>query len=225
MNKTKELWEKVSNMNIQENVTLGPINTESLVKDPKHFAFTLSRYKFAAKMMHRCTHIIEVGCGEGIGALSFIAETNANVTAIDFDEKQIKYAQQHIFPLTEGRVKYVCGDMISAPYTEELGDGMLSLDVIEHIHPDEEEKFIKNCMASLKPGSIAIFGTPNKYAAQYASARSNEGHINLFDPQRLTSTFEKYFSHVFFFSMNDEMVHTGYSKMAHYLLVLCVNKK
>ena len=30
---------------------------------------------------------------------------------------------------------------------------------------------------------------------------------------------------VFMFSMNDEVVHTGYHKMAHYLFGLCTGKK
>ena len=36
---------------------------------------------------------------------------------------------------------------------------------------------------------------------------------------------EKHFENVFLFSMNDEMVHTGYSKMAHYLVAVCATKK
>ena len=35
----------------------------------------------------------------------------------------------------------------------------------------------------------------------------------------------KYFNNVFLFSMNDEVVHTGFNKMAHYLIALCTNKK
>ena len=36
---------------------------------------------------------------------------------------------------------------------------------------------------------------------------------------------EKYFKNVFLFSMNDEVVHTGFSKMAHYLICLCVGAR
>ena len=35
----------------------------------------------------------------------------------------------------------------------------------------------------------------------------------------------KYFENVFLFSMNDEVVHTGFSPMAHYLFVICCQKK
>jgi len=41
----------------------------------------------------------------------------------------------------------------------------------------------------------------------------------------LKKTMEKHFANVFMFSMNDEVVHTGYHKMAHYLLALCCTKR
>ena len=222
MTHTKEVWKKVHEINIPHNFTLGPINAESLLKDPKHLAFTLSRYKFAMKMMRKCKHIIEIGCGEGIGALMFLADTSAIVTAINFDESQIEYANEHVLPHAQNRLTFICQDMVSTPYVGNRGDGLVCIDVIEHIHPSEEEQFLRNCVACLEQKGIAVFGTPNKYAHQYASARSQQGHINLFDPERLVSTLERHFSHVFLFSMNDEMVHTGYTKLAHYLMALCV---
>ena len=35
----------------QEEIKLGPWTSYSLVNDPKHMAFVLSRYKFCAKML------------------------------------------------------------------------------------------------------------------------------------------------------------------------------
>jgi hypothetical protein len=37
--------------------------------------------------------------------------------------------------------------------------------------------------------------------------------------------FEQYFSRVFVFSMNDEVVHTGFYPMAQYLFVMCTAPK
>lgn len=222
MNQTKKAWEKVSNMNIPHNLTLGPISSESLLKDPKHLAFVLSRYKFSAKMLKKCKHIIEIGCGEGIGTLTFLGETSAGITAIDFDETQIEYAKHNVLPHTKNRITFICQDIIADPYRGKKGDGLVCIDTIEHIHPPEEGGFFLNCVSSIKKGSVAVFGTPNKYADKYSSIRSKQGHINLFGPERLISTLEKYFRHVFLFSMNDEVVHTGYYKLAHYLLALCV---
>jgi hypothetical protein len=36
---------------------------------------------------------------------------------------------------------------------------------------------------------------------------------------------QQYFDHVFMFSMNDEVVHTGYFPMAQYLFALCTGVK
>lgn len=220
--RTRETWTKVSEVSVPHQFTLGPNNAVALLKDPKHLGFTLARYKFATKMMRKCRHIIEIGCGEGLGPLMYVADTSATVTAIDFDESQIAYAREHVLPHTENRVEFLCQDLVADPYRGEPADGLVSLDVIEHIEPSEEEEFMRNCAAALKPDGIAVIGTPNEFAEQYASERSRVGHVNLFDPERLVSTLETSFRHVFLFSMNDEMVHTGYDKLAHYLMALCV---
>jgi len=36
---------------------------------------------------------------------------------------------------------------------------------------------------------------------------------------------ERHFENVFLFSMNDEVVHTGFTPLAHYLFALCVGPR
>ena len=36
---------------------------------------------------------------------------------------------------------------------------------------------------------------------------------------------QKFFHNVFVFSMNDEVIHTGFQPMAHYLWTVCENRK
>jgi 2-polyprenyl-3-methyl-5-hydroxy-6-metoxy-1,4-benzoquinol methylase len=152
----------------------------------------------------------------------FLSETSAAVTAIDFDERQIACAQKNIVPKAGGRISFVCCDLVSSAYVGPKGDGLVCLDVIEHIHPKEEQRFYDHVAGAMRKGAVAVFGTPNKDASKYASPRSRVGHINLFDADRLRKTLGKNFSQVFIFSMNDEMVHTGYARMAHYLMALCI---
>ncbi len=70
--------------------------------------------------------------------------------------------------------------------------------------------------------AIFIIGTPNVTAHQYASERSQAGHINLKDAESLRGIMAERFFNVFMFSMNDEVVHTGFSPMAHYLFAIGV---
>ena len=53
MTESKEQWDRVTALNIEEAITLGPIYSEFLLSDPKCFGFVLARYKFAAKMLAR----------------------------------------------------------------------------------------------------------------------------------------------------------------------------
>lgn len=222
MTLTREGWRKVERLDRPNGFELGPINGEVIVRDPKHLAFTLARYKFAAKMLRDAKVIVEVGCGEGLGALFFARETRAQYLGIDFDQKQIDYANEVVAPRAEGRAKYLCQDVIAKPLSKVHADGLVSLDVVEHIASSEEDAFYRNITSPLSEDGVAIIGTPSKLAERYASKPSREGHINLYEPERLITTLDRYFRRVFLFSMNDEMVHTGFSNMAHYLMALCV---
>ncbi len=224
MSLAREAWNKVTNLNHPEGFTLGPVNASTWLRDPRHMGFMLARYKFAAKMMRRCMSILEVGCGEGLGAFMLVRDTPARVLGIDFDAAQIAYAQANLEPHGQGRLSFRCGDAAAEAQTAGPFDGLLCLDVIEHVEPAEERRFLENCTAHLQPGAVAVFGTPNIASDAFASPPSRAGHINLFTPERFAETLEAHFQHVFPFSMNDEMVHTGYARMAHYLLALCVRR-
>ena len=75
---------------------------------------------------------------------------------------------------------------------------------------------------NLNDNGFCIIGTPNISASQYACEASRLGHVNLHDQQRLKELFLKKFRNVFVFNCNDEMIHTGYDKMSHYFIALCV---
>ena len=58
-----------------------------------------------------------------------------------------------------------------------------------------------------------------------ASEGSKLGHVNCRTGKEFKKFMEKYFDNVLLFSMNDEVVHTGFEKMAHYLFVVCSSIK
>ena len=79
-------------------------------------------------------------------------------------------------------------------------------------------------MKSLKKDGALIFGMPSLESQLYASPASKEGHVNCKSGNDFKECMEKYFKNVFLFSMNDEVIHTGFEKMSHYLFTLCVGK-
>jgi hypothetical protein len=72
---------------------------------------------------------------------------------------------------------------------------------------------------------IAVFGMPSLESQKFASKASREGHVNCQTGEQLRTTLGRHFARVFMFSMNDEVVHTGFFPMAHYLIGVCVSPK
>src|SRR5207247_2527453 len=96
-----------------------------------------------------------------------------------------------------------------------------ALDVLEHIPQENEDLFIKNMINSLNQQGVMIVGMPSLESQEYASLQSKIGHVNCKSGKALKDCLSRYFHNVFIFSMNDEVVHTGFYPMAHYLFALC----
>ncbi len=104
-------------------------------------------------------------------------------------------------------------------------DGVFSLDVIEHINSDDEPAYLQNLCRSLDDDGVLIIGSPSLESQQYASPISKAGHVNCKSGPEFKALMERYFHNVFLFSMNDEVVHTGFFPMAHYLIAVCCGRK
>lgn len=192
---------------------LGPWTSYSLINDPKHMCFVLSRYKFCAKMLEGKKVIMEVGAGDGFG-LPIIAQVAKKVYAVDWDKRLLEGNAKRLKHLKN--VEYLHVDLNkSSPKV--MVDGVFFIDVIEHLDPGRERNFLQNIVKCLKPDGVLIIGTPNITASTYATARSRVQHMNLKSMQTLRELMERYFDNVFMFGMNDEVLHTGYAPMCHYI--------
>jgi len=196
-----------------EELGLGPWTSFSLKSDPKHMCFVLSRYKFCSKMIQGKKTVMEVGSGDGFG-LPLLAQGMEHVYTVDWDENLLKGNARRLAHLKN--VSYHHLDVNAAPPPFSV-DAVVMVDVLEHVEPAREPGFMKNIVGCLKPDGIMINGTPNVTASAYASPQSQVQHINLKSMQSLRSLMERYFENVFMFGMNDEVLHTGYGAMCHYL--------
>ena len=196
-----------------DSIKLGPWTSYSLLNDPKHMSFVLARYKFCAKMLEGKDAVLEVGCGDGFGA-PIVAQSVKRLLAVDPEIRLIRSNKKRLSKIKniEFRKMDICQET-----PVEVFDAAFSIDVIEHLDRHLNDAFMENQQRCLKPDGICIIGTPNVTANKYASPRSKVQHINLKSHKMLRSQLERYFKNVFIFSMNDEMVHTGYAPMAHYI--------
>lgn len=197
--------------------------SHELENDPKHMLFRLSRYKFVAKMLRGRGRVLEIGCGDGMGAALVAAEGN-EILGVDIEPLAFENAIKTRW--TRESMTFLEHDFVSGPITGHSKlDAAYSLDVIEHLDPKNECVFVENICSSLRETAPLIIGTPNKDAAAYQSPQSALQHINLHDQASLQRLLERYFENVFMFGMNDEVLHTGYSAMCHYIFGLAVQRR
>ena len=200
---------------------LGIMSNQVWHDDPRRLVFMLSRYKFVSKMLSGRKKVAEIGCGDAFGSRIVLQEVE-ELHVYDIDPvfvEDIKHRGEEKWPLKAG-----IHDILSGPFAERY-DAIYSLDVIEHIEKEKEHLYINHIKQSLASHGVAIIGAPTLESQSYASLQSKIGHINCKSGSDFKRFFEKYFHQVFIFSMNDEVVHTGFYPMAHYLFALCAEPK
>lgn len=218
----------VTQYTFRENFKLGTRTSFSIYDDPIHIVFVLARYKFIARMLAGKTSVLEIGCGDGIGTL-IVAEFVDRVIAVDMDKQLIESNKKMLTRIKNIQFQAFdyCKDTPRGQPRFNRGqfDAVFSIDVMEHIPKTLEPTFMTHTCMNLKQHGICIIGTPNVTADQYASVSSRGYHINLKSQDSLRKLLETYFYNVFMFSMNDEVVHTGFGPMAHYLFGIGVGVK
>lgn len=189
--------------------------------DPKRLGIVLSRYKFVAKMLSGKKRVLEVGVGDA-WASRVVKQEVGTLVGIDFDPVFVKNAMEGM----EDPWRFECRvhDMLGGPVPGGF-DAAYALDVIEHIAQADEDRFIRNIVASVDAPGVVMIGLPSLESQAYASPLSKVGHVNCKSAPDLRALMLKYFHDVFIFSMNDEIVHTGFYPLAHYLFALCVGKR
>lgn len=202
---------------------LGIMSNQRWRDDPRGLLFVLARYKFVAKMLSGKNRVVEIGCSDAFGT-RLVQQEVRSVTASDFDPVFIADARERM--ATEGwKCDTVVHDILTGPVPPGGFDAAYSLDVFEHIAPENEDVFVRNIARSLTRTGVAVVGSPSLQSQVYASEGSKAGHVNCKDGNSYRRVMERHFENVFLFSMNDEVVHTGFTPMAHYLFALCVGPK
>ncbi len=202
--------------------TLGVMTNQVWYDDPRRLAFVLARYKFVSKMISGKQKVAELGCGDAFGS-RVVKQEVAELHVYDFDPifvEDIKSRATERWKLHPHTHDILDGALKEAPF-----DAIYSLDVMEHIEEAKEHLYVKHLKDSLTEHGVLIVGMPSLESQSYASPQSKIGHINCKSGKALKALLEKDFHNVLLFSMNDEVVHTGFTPMAHYLFAICTGKK
>ena len=104
-------------------------------------------------MLSGCKDALEVGCGDGFGA-ELVRQEVPVIHAVDFDPLFIENCK--LLRAKEG-LSFGVADLTLGPVLPER-DGFFSLDVLEHIHKEKEDAFMRNAVDSLRNDGVCIIG-------------------------------------------------------------------
>lgn len=195
---------------------LGDITSKDFMNDPKRLGITLSRYKFVGKMFEDYKSVLEIGAGDGFKSLS-LKDSFKELTLSDIKTiKKNNFDKIYKFK----NIKYIINNFVNKPLNQTF-DGIYALDVLEHIEKKNENKFIVNVKKSLKTNGSLIIGMPSLQSQKYASKLAKKEHVNCKTKKELKIFLSKFFNNVYMFSMNDEVLHTGFDDLSHYILGVC----
>jgi len=211
---------KMKNKKIYSNYNLGHQTSYDFLNDPKRLAITTSRYKFVGKMFEKLNKVLEIGAGDGFKSL-IVNEFCNNLTLSDVNKKNMIDFKENY---SGKKINYIIHNFEKKSLKKRF-DGIYALDVLEHISKKFENKFIRNIKKSLSTNGTFIVGMPSKESQKYASKLSKKHHINCKTKKELSNLLKKHFNCVYMFSMNDEVLHTGFDHMSHYIIAIANSKK
>ena len=200
---------------------LGLMANKSWNQDPRRTLFTLARYKFVAKMLAGRNHVLEVGCADAFGT-RIVQQVVGKVSATDFDPVFIADVKERMDPNWLSRRS--CTICLRGRWRA-------------HLMPHTRWTFWSTSPRRTKTGSsaISLYHSPQPVlrssaclrieSQSHASPQSKAGHVNCKSGEALKRTLERHFHTVFVFSMNDEVVHTGFYPMAHYLIGVACHRR
>src|ERR1700678_2044125 len=194
---------------------LGSMHSESWDMDPKHLGFVLARYKFVSKMLVGKKNVLEIGCGDTTGS-RIVKSVVGHLEGIDLDAERMDSSPSKG---TKWEIPTSVWNVLDAPLPRKF-DAIYCLDVMEHINPDDEGKFLGHITRMMTWNGTFIVGMPSLESQVYASQGSKDLHVNCKTEQGLRDSLSQYFANVFILGMNDETLHCGFGPMTHYRLAI-----
>jgi len=212
----EEYQKLVENIHLEYGKIELPAEYSSFVHtDLLRLLIRLARYKFVARLIKKTDNILEIGCGSGLGSI-FLSQHCKHLTGIDIKKSEI---QDAISINKRKNVDFINVDFFNKEFSNKF-DVIVCLDVIEHMPERIGNKLVNKISKLIKQTGMAVIGTPSIYSYEYQGELSKASHIKCYDQKELIEMIEMYFQRTLCFSMNDELVHTGYHKMAWYYFLL-----
>ena len=145
-------------------------------------------------------HVLEVGCGEGIGT-SILAGKAASIVAIDYSEKALEVARRKY---TTENITFTHMKVPPLGFTDMSFDAVVCFQMIEHLQRPEE--LVADVKRVLRDDALALFATPNKEE----TISANPYHLHEFFGQEFRELLQAHFGSVELYGVHGDELFMSY---------------
>jgi cyclopropane fatty-acyl-phospholipid synthase-like methyltransferase len=110
--------------------------------------------------------VLEIGCGNAFGS-RIVRQEVKHLTATAFDAVFIEDARSRM--RAPWKLTVMTHDLSNGPVPGRF-DGIYALDVLDHVPPKEEKKFIETMLRSLERHGVLIIGMSSQASAMRLSS-------------------------------------------------------
>lgn len=107
--------------------------------------------------------VLEIGCGTG-DLTCALAQGAPHVVAIDLSSRELRLAQMRAarYPQLQGRIDFRRMNAVRLELPDARFDFAISTSMIEHLHPDDVDRHLREVWRVLQPGGRYLVWCPNR---------------------------------------------------------------
>jgi 2-polyprenyl-3-methyl-5-hydroxy-6-metoxy-1,4-benzoquinol methylase len=125
-----------------------------------------------SQVVDKHDHVLEIGCGRGYTCLK-LAPYVMSMVGVDVSEPSVIEARE---TLSQGeienvRIKEVSALELADHFSRNEFDVCISIDVLEHLHPEDAKEHLQQVFHVLKPGGKYIVIMPNRLTGPHDITR------------------------------------------------------
>lgn len=164
---------------VQEKKILNPQRVENL-----------ARFNFFRQYISS-GRILDFGCGTGEGTHFLSAFKAYEVIGVDISFDALQYANKYY---DQDHLVLVCGSILTPFLRNHLFDGIISVEVIEHIQ--DPHLYLRRVINLLRPNGVFMLTTPNQSISSPTPGSLWPDHVREYTAAELEDLLRQYFSKV-----------------------------
>lgn len=137
--------------------------------------------------------VLEIGCGMG-ELVCGLAKEGFHGVGLDISETRM----ERLSRMKTGSLAFVRADATYLPFAESTFDAVISVQLFEHLHPEDAEIHLQEVCRVIKPGGRYILETPNKLAGPgdvsrfFVKGEAQGFHLKEYEITEMIHLFRRY---------------------------------